>query len=119
MQMAETRARRWEKEIRAEYQNASITLQEKEEKQKTDFASFVNDVWFQIHVRGQALKPKTEQFYEHCTKNITEFFKGKALQDLSPLDIEKYLAYLRTEFKTSREKTSRRRRSTAITERCI
>ena len=104
MQMAETRARRWEKEIRAEHQNATVTLQETEEKKKTDFASFVNDVWFQIHVRGQTLKPKTEQFYEHCTKNITEFFKGKALQDLSPLDIEKYLAYLRTEFKTKQGK---------------
>ena len=104
MQMAETRARRWEKEVRAEHQNGTVTLQEKEEKQKPDFASFVNDVWFQIHVRGQTLKPKTEQFYEHCTKNITEFFKGKALQDISSLDIEKYLAYLRTEFKTKQGK---------------
>lgn len=102
--MAETRARRWENEIRAEYQNGFVTHQQKARDppppQETDFVAFVNDVWFPLHVKGQNLMPKTAQFYEHAAKNITSFFSGKTLQGITSLDIEKYLAYLRTSYKS-------------------
>ena len=56
MQMAEARARRWEKEVRVEYQNGTVTHQQKarDPPQETDFVAFVNDVWFPIHVKANS-----------------------------------------------------------------
>ncbi len=66
--------------------------------QKTDFVSFVEDVWFPLQVSGNDRKAKTIQFYEGTTKLIKQYFAGRALQEITAIDIERYLVFLRTEY---------------------
>jgi len=100
---AERAADDWEQEVRAEYQK------EKEQghayrlppdKRHDDFVSFVNDTWLPLQVCGGNAKPSTVAFYEYMAKPITDYFKGTVLQEIGPLDIQKYLVYLRTEYKS-------------------
>ena len=44
-------------------------------------------------------RPRLLPFYSSILKIIERYFAGKALQDITALDIEKYLTYLRTEYK--------------------
>ena len=68
--LAQAEANRWEEEQRTS--NISEHLQsvpeEKGTSRKDDFASFVNDVWFPLQVKGNNRKPKTIAFYEHIAK---------------------------------------------------
>ena len=100
---AERAADDWEQEVRAEYQK------EKEmgrayrlppEKRHDDFVSFINDTWLPLQIRGGNAKPTTIAFYEHMAKIITGYFRGAVLQEISPIDIQKYFVYLRTEHKS-------------------
>ena len=70
------------------------------DKRRDDFVSFVNDTWFVLQIRGENDKPNTIAFYKNMTRIISEYFKGSVLQEISPIDIQKYLAYLRTEYKS-------------------
>ena len=72
------------------------------EKRRDGFAAFVNDVWLPLQVRGGNIKPSTVAFYEYMAKPITEYFSGAILQKIGPIEIQKYLIYLRTEHKTKR-----------------
>ena len=56
--------------------------------------SFVNDTWFVLQIRGENDKPNTIAFYKNMTRIISEYFKGSVLQEISPVDIQKYLVYL-------------------------
>ena len=58
------------------------------------------DTWFVLQIRGENDKPNTIAFYKNMTRIISEYFKGSVLQEISPVDIQKYLVYLRTEFKS-------------------
>ena len=99
---AERAADAWENEIKAEYQK------EKEakgraymlpaEKQHDDFVNFVNETWFSIQAQGNNRKAKTVSFYSSMTKILNKYFKGRTLQSISPIDIQKYLVYLRTKY---------------------
>lgn len=100
---AERAADAWEQEVRAEYQK------EKElgdayrlppEKRHDDFVAFVNEMWLPLQIRGGDAKPSTVAFYEFMAKPITDYFNGAVLQGISPVEIQKYLTYLRTEYKT-------------------
>ena len=100
---AERAADAWEQEVRAEYQK------EKEQgrayrlppdKRHDDFVSFVNDTWLALQIRGGNAKPSTVAFYEYMSKTITDYFRGAVLQEISPIDIQKYFVYLRTEHKS-------------------
>lgn len=100
---AERAADAWEQEVRAEYQK------EKEQgrayrlppdKRHDDFVSFVNDTWLALQIRGGNAKPSTVAFYEYMSKTITNYFRGAILQEISPIDIQKYFVYLRTEHKS-------------------
>lgn len=103
---AERAADAWEQEVRAEYQKEKDAKAQGRayslppEKRKDDFASFVNNTWFAVNVCGGDAKPSTIAFYEYMTKPILEYFNGAVLQDISPVDIQKYFIYLRTEHKT-------------------
>ena len=100
--MAMVEAEKWEEEQRTS--NISEHLQsipkEKETLRKDDFTSFVNDVWFPLQVKGNNRKPKTIAFYEHITKNINNYFCGRVLQEITAIEIERFLTYLRTEYLT-------------------
>lgn len=99
---AERAADAWEEEVRAEYQKQKeqgSAYRLPPDKRRDDFLSFVNDTWFVLRVRGENDKPNTVSFYKNMTRMISEYFNGAVLQEISPIDIQKYLAYLRTEYK--------------------
>ena len=64
-----------------------------------NFNTFIDEVWFPIQVRGNNRKPKTIAFYESSTKLVKNFFEGLSLQEIKPVHIERYLAYLRVEYR--------------------
>ena len=103
---AERAADAWEQEIRAEYQKEQEAMANGQayalppEKRKDDFAAFVNEIWLPLQVRGGNNKPATVTFYKNNAKMITAYFDGCILQDITPMDIQKYLVYLRTGYKS-------------------
>ena len=103
---AERAADAWEQEVRAEYQKQQEAKEQGRayslppKKRKDDFVAFVTDTWFAVNVCGGDAKPATIAFYEYMSKPITEYFKGAVLQDITPIDIQKYFIYLRTDYKT-------------------
>lgn len=103
---AERAAEDWEEEIRAEYQKEQeakergIAYALPPEKRRDDFASFVNDTWLPLQVENGNNKPATVFFYQRNAKMIVEYFKGAVLQNITPMDIERFLVYLRTDYKS-------------------
>lgn len=103
---AERAADAWEEEIKAEYQKEKEAAASGQayaipaEKRRDDFVAFVQDTWLPLQVRGGNDKPTTVAFHQHMAKTITDYFNGAVLQEIGPLDIQKYLVYLRTEFKS-------------------
>jgi len=101
---AERAADLWEQEVRTEYQEEkqlstkSLLTKQAPESQSNDFVSFVNDIWMPLQVLGNNRKPKTIAFYRSMTKIINTYFKGFVLQEITALELQKYLAYLRIEY---------------------
>ena len=73
------------------------------EKRHDDFCAFVNEIWFPLHICGNC-KPTTTAYYKNIAKVITDYFKGCVLQEISPIQIQKYLIYLQTKYKTPQGK---------------
>ena len=93
-------AETWEAEVRETWKNEEIVAPSPPpNNQRIDFLSFVNDVWMPVEIRGSDRKPKTVAFYAAEVKILNVYFQGAVLQDLTPLDLQKYLVYLRTEYK--------------------
>lgn len=107
---AERAADAWEEEIRKEYQEEKKALacgaayNLPPEKRRDDFVAFVNDIWFPLHVGGGNCKPTTIAYYKNIAKVITNYFNGCILQEISPIQIQKYLVYLQTAYKTPQGK---------------
>ena len=100
---AERAADAWEQEVRAEYQKKKALGQAYRlppDKRRDDFTAFINDTWLPLQVCGGNDKPTTIAFYQHMAKYITDSFQGAVLQEISPIDIQKYLVYLRTQYKS-------------------
>ena len=94
---AERAADAWEEEVKAEYQKQKklgSAYRLPPDKRRDDFVSFVNDTWFVLQIRGENDKPNTIAFYKNMTRIISEYFKGSVLQEISPVDIQKYLRFL-------------------------
>ena len=95
----------WEQEVKAEYEKQKAAEQSGQtytippEQRRDDFVEFVKETWFTLQVHGNNRKPSTIEFYESMMKILLPYFKGRTLQSISAMDIEKYLAYLRTEYK--------------------
>lgn len=87
---AERAAAAWEESLKNEPQIPT-------EETITDFCSFINDIWLPIRSTG---KPCTVAFYKNMAKIICEYFKGKKLQEITPLEIQRYLNYLRTDYRS-------------------
>ena len=102
--LAKSEADRWEQELRSPniFEHPANISEQQTTSRKDDFTSFVENVWFPIHVKGKDLKPKTALYYEHNTKKITDYFHGRAIQEITAFDIEKYILYLRTGQKNHR-----------------
>lgn len=97
---AEKQAVLWEQSLKDAVEPKPITAQPTVETREDDFVEFVEKVWFPLRVSGNDRKAKTIQFYEGTTKMINAYFAGRTLQEITALDIEKYLVYLRTEYKS-------------------
>ncbi len=101
----EKAAAAWEQEAKAEYEkdllDAERARQREIAKCKTDFVYFVKKVWFPICIENGEHKPKTISFYNDTTKNIVAYFEGGNLQKITPVEIQKFIIYLRTEKKFS------------------
>lgn len=103
---AERAADAWEQEVRTEYEKEQQAIAEGRiymlppEKRHDDFVTFVNETWFPLQVQGNNRKAKTVSFYSSMTKIINEYFKGRTLQSISSIDIQKYLVYLRTKYQS-------------------
>ena len=103
---AEHAAEEWEQEARAEYQKEQNAIEQglvyqlPPEKRKDDFVSFIENTWLPLQIRGGGNKPSTIAYYEYVSQNIKEYFAGTILQNISPACIQKYLIYLRNDFKS-------------------
>ena len=95
--IAEQEAAKWEKEIKAAYNEPPTYVPPTP--RRDDFITFIDDVWFPLQVRGSGHKPRTVAFYESMIKTIRQYFSGQTLQEITPMDIERYLSYLRMDYK--------------------
>ena len=90
---AERAADVWDHEIRQEHQKEKEAAARGQayailpEKRRDDFTAFVRDTWFTLQVRGNNRKPSTIDFYESMMKILLPYFKGRILQEISPMDI--------------------------------
>lgn len=103
---AEKAALEWEDTARAEYEREMAALATGKsyslppEKRHDDFNSFVSEIWLPLQVRSGSHKPTTVAFFENMSKPIMEYFKGSVLQEISPFDIQRYLTYLGTDYRS-------------------
>ena len=101
---AQKAASEWEQKARTEYkmdlQNPKRVKERITAKSRTDFADFILNTWFPICICDGEHKPTTIAFNKHISNTIADYFSGKAIQTLSGTDIQKYLIYLRTEYKS-------------------
>lgn len=92
---AERAADAWEEETRAEYQKekaaaCGLPYAIPADKRHDDFVEFIETTWLPLQVKGGEMKPATVAFYQNMVKTITGYFQGAALQEISPVDIQKY-----------------------------
>ncbi len=100
---AQRAAEDWEDKVRADHQKerelgAAYVLPP--EKRKDSFSAFVNEVWFPLQVCNGNDKQTTITFYKNMKKLIVEYFDGKVLQEISPIQLQRFLVYLSREYKT-------------------
>ncbi len=108
---AQTAANKWEQELRAAYQEketAAADVAESifpSEQRKDLFTDFINEVWLPLQVRNGTCKATTVAFYKNMARVITNYFGGCYLQEITPIQIQKYLIYLRTEYRSPQNKS--------------
>ena len=61
-------------------------------------------MWFPLRVCDGEHKHTTVEFYRNITNKIAEYFKGAILQQITSLQIQKYIIYLRTEYRSKQGK---------------
>ena len=105
---AQKAAAEWEKQARDEYQkdlmNPERIRAREIERTRTEFSYFVRDVWYPICICNGEHKATTTEFYRHISNVISDYFSGKALQSITATDIDKYLIYLHTKYRTKQGK---------------
>lgn len=74
------------------------------EKRRDNFRVFVDDVWFPLQICNGNDKQTTITFYKNMKKLIVEYFDGSYLQEISPIQIQKFLAWLTHDYKTRYDK---------------
>ena len=96
---AEKQAALWEESLKQQEAEEEPKPVKAPTEHRDDFVSFIEKTWFPLKVEGNDRKDKTIAFYSSILKIIESYFAGMALQDITAIDIEKYLSYLRTEYK--------------------
>jgi integrase len=82
-----------------------IAYQIPPQQRKDNFTEFINNVWLPLHVCSGNCKPTTIAYYKNITKIISEYFSKSTLQNITSLNIQEYLSYLRNEYKTTQGKS--------------
>ena len=80
----------WEKSLKIDPSEAEIPPAV----HSCDFADFINEVWLPLQVQKGSNKPITVSFYRNNTKRLTEYFKGRSMQEITAIDIQRYLRNL-------------------------
>ena len=96
---AEKQAALWEESLKQQEAEEEPKPVKAPAQHRDDFITFIEKTWFPLKVEGNERKDKTIAFYSSILKIIESYFSGMALQDITAIDIEKYLSYLRTEYK--------------------
>jgi hypothetical protein len=68
-----------------------------------DFVRFIDSVWFPLEIEGSDRKPRTVGFYKALLKTLKPYFQGMTLQEITSVEIQKYLRYLRKSIRASME----------------
>lgn len=101
---AQKAAAEWEKQAKAEFQkdlqNPERIREREIAKARTDFAAFIREIWFPICICDGEHKPATIDFNRNISNIIANYFSGKAIQSINGTDLQKYLIYLRTKYRT-------------------
>lgn len=104
LKAAEKAAEEWEQFVKEEYEkDLSDPLRVKEREINTTctpFVDFVNYVWFPIAICDGEHKHTTVEFYRSISKLSESYFKDRALQKITSRDIQMFLHYLRTDYKS-------------------
>ncbi len=100
---AEKEASRWESELLEEPQQIApstvpLSPAPVSPSRSDDFVSFMNDVWFPLAIEGSDRKPKTVYAYKSYLTIESKYFKGKTIQEITSIDIQQFLRYLRKEY---------------------
>lgn len=94
----------WERQVKDEYQRELQNTKQIPEghtaSSKPSLADFVRYTWFPICICDGNHKPTTVAFNQNITKTILDYFGEKLIQTITGLDIQKYLLYLRTEYRS-------------------
>ena len=105
---AQKAAAEWEQQAKEEYkrdvENPERIKEREIEKARTEFSAFIRQVWFPICICDGEHKPTTIDFNRNISNVIANYFSGKAMQTISGTDIQKYLIYLRTGYRTAQGK---------------
>lgn len=100
---AERAADEWEQQEKAEFQKQkelSAAYLTPPTKRKDCFTEFVNEVWFPLQICNGNDKETTVTFYKNIKKSTTDYFDGAVLQEIRPLQIQRYLNYLSNDYRT-------------------
>lgn len=103
---AERAADQWERIIRSEGQgkqkpNAPPPPPPSDpEPRADDFVRFIDSVWFPLEIEGSDRKPRTVAFYKALLKTLKPYFQGMTLQEITSVEIQKYLRFLRKEYQS-------------------
>ena len=105
---AEKAADQWEETVRQEFEaeqqarQMGMAYHIPPEKRKDLFVDYINQVWFPLRIENHNLKPPTIAFYRHMANPIADYFSDAILQSISPLDLQRFFVYLRTECKSKK-----------------
>ena len=91
-------------EYKRDVENPERIKEREIEKARTEFSAFIRQVWFPICICDGEHKPTTIDFNRNISNVIANYFSGKAMQAISGTDIQKYLIYLRTGYRTAQGK---------------
>ena len=98
---AEKAAEAWEQAEKQDYAKDLASPERAQIKElistKTDFATFISEVWFPIRIENGEFKAKTVRFYRDTTQNISDYFRGYPITAISPIAIQKFLTCLRND----------------------
>lgn len=97
---AERAARVWEDQLKME----SVLGEMNTPNEQVTFKSFVDGVWVPLFVRNGEHRPSTIAMYTNILKVVMPYFKDAPIDEISSLQITKYLAWLRNEYKTPQGK---------------